>query len=195
MGRNLPIFLGTVILWDNLLQSFSTWTLMLSCRSVVSPWSFWSSTYSIFEFPRWRFNEPSTILFTRCFPVTRRHFVTSLLAANHCERSSRSCWRADVMPWSPFATSDEKLRVVSSAQMSTVELWAAKGRLLMNRRNMMGPRMLPCGTPAVTVLEEERHPSMTSHFLRPFRWLRSKSSSLPHIPETFSFVRRRPWSI
>ena len=59
----------------------------------------------------------------------------------------------------------------------------------------MGPRMLPCGTPAVTVLEEEQHPSMTTHFLRPFRWLRSKSSWWPHIPETFSFVRRRPWSI
>ena len=31
------------------------------------------------------------------------------------------------MPRSPFVMSDEKLRVVSSAEMSTVERWAAKG--------------------------------------------------------------------
>ena len=112
--------------------SSSTWALKLRCRSKVSPRSFWLSICSIFEFPRWRFNEPSTILFVRRFPVRKKHFVLAafvsmFLVADHCERSSRSCWRADVMPRSPFVTSGEKPRVVSSAEMSTVERWTAEG--------------------------------------------------------------------
>ena len=35
--------------------------------------------------------------------------------------------------------------------MSTVECCAADGRSLMNKRNKMGPKMLPCGTPDNTV--------------------------------------------
>ena len=91
---------------------------------MVSTRSLWPST--LFEFPRWRFNEPSTILFVGRFPVRKKHFVLAafvsmFLVADHCERSSRSCWRADVMPRSPFVTSGEKPRVVSSAEMSTAE--------------------------------------------------------------------------
>ena len=59
----------------------------------------------------------------------------------------------------------------------------------------MEPSMLPCGTPAVTVHEGERHPSMTTYCLRSLRLLRRKSSSWPYIPETFSFVKRRSWSM
>ena len=144
---------------------------------MISPRSFWLSICSIFEFPRWRFNEPSTILFVRCFPVTERHFVlaafvTLLLAANHWERSSRS-YRANQMPRSLFVTSDEKLRVVQQFSTSfyrrTVERWAAKGRSLMIRRKMVRPSMLPCGAPAVTVLGKKWHPSMTTYCLRPLR--------------------------
>ena len=148
------------------------WTWKPRCRSMVTPRSFRPSTCSIFEFPRWRFNEPSTILFVRCFPITKRHFVsaafvTILLAADHCERLSRSCWRANEIPRGSFVTSDEKLR--EESWISTVERWAAKGGSLMNRGNMMGPSMFPCGTPAVTVLEEEQHPTMTMYCLRPLR--------------------------
>ena len=97
---------------------------------MVSTRSLWPST--LFEFPRWRFNEPSTILFVGRFPVRKKHFVLAalvsmFLVADHCERSSRSCWSADVMPRSPFVTSGEKPRVVSSAEMSTVERWTAEG--------------------------------------------------------------------
>ena len=87
---------------------------------------------TLIEFPRWRFNEPSTILFVGRFPVRKKHFVLAafvsmFLVADHCERSSRSCWRADVMLRSPFVTSGEKPRVVSSAEMSTVERWTDEG--------------------------------------------------------------------
>ena len=97
---------------------------MVSTRSLLPS--------TLIEFPRCRFNEPSTILFVGRFPVTKRHFVLAafvsmFLVADHCERSSRSCWRADVMPRSPFVTSGEKPRVVSSAEMSTVERWTAEG--------------------------------------------------------------------
>ena len=44
----------------------------------------------------------------------------------------------------------------------------------------MEPSMLPCGTPAVTVHEGERHPSMTTYCLRSLRLLRRKSSSIRH---------------
>ena len=130
MGRNLLIFLSTAIIWNSFLHSSSTWILKLRCRSIVSTRCLWPST--LIEFPRSIFNEPSTILFVGRFPVTKRHFVLAafvimFLVADHCERSSRSCWRADVIPRIPFVTSDEKLRVVSSAEMSMVERWAAKG--------------------------------------------------------------------
>ena len=168
MGRNLLIFLSTAFLWDSFLHSSSTWISKLKCRSVVSPRSFWRSTCSIFEFPRKRFNKLSTIWFVRRFPVTKRHFVlaafvTILLAADRCEWSSRSCWRADLMQRSPSVTSDEK------PQMSTLERWAAKGRSLIKRRNITRPNIPPCGTPAVTVLGEERHPSMTTYCLLSLR--------------------------
>ena len=55
----------------------------------------------------------------------------------------------------PLVTSDDKLRVVSSPKMSMVECCAADGRSLINKRNKMGPKILPCSTPANTVLGEE----------------------------------------
>ena len=59
------------------------------------------------------------------------------------------------MAVSQLVTSDDKVRVVSSTQMSMVECWAADGRSLMYKRNKLGPRILPCGTPADTDLEAE----------------------------------------
>ena len=89
------------------------------------------------------------------------HSTVSLRSDSRSENISTCFYISD-------ALSQPGYRVVSSAYMAILGK-TMSGRSLMNKRKRVGPRIEPCGIPALIANSEDNFPSETVVNLRPLR--------------------------